>query len=253
MTAPLIATFGGGTDSTAMLLGMADRGVRPEAIVFADTGSEQRHTYAHLGVMQAWCERVGFPRITVVKQTDLQGEQASLETQCLKNRTLPSLAYGFKGCSLKMKRRPSDNWVAQQQFAIDAWDGGLKVVKAIGFEAGEERRAKIEDHKRYEYVYPLIEWGWDRDDCIARIAQEGLQQPGKSSCFFCPSMKRPEIIQLHRNDPELFWRAIAMEDNAQENLGSVRGLGRYFAWRDMAGGTGPQLFASVELACECGS
>ena len=36
----LVVSFGGGTNSTAMLVGMSERGIIPDAILFADTGGE---------------------------------------------------------------------------------------------------------------------------------------------------------------------------------------------------------------------
>ena len=47
--------------------------------------------------------------------------------------------------------------------------------------------------------------------CIRDRALEaaGLPQPGKSSCFFCPSMKREEIMLLKEQHPDLYARAIA--------------------------------------------
>jgi len=42
-----VVSFGGGTNSTAMLVGMWERGERPDAILFADTGGEKPHTYQH--------------------------------------------------------------------------------------------------------------------------------------------------------------------------------------------------------------
>jgi hypothetical protein len=38
---PLIVTWGGGVNSTAMLVGMKQRGIRPDRILFADTGGEK--------------------------------------------------------------------------------------------------------------------------------------------------------------------------------------------------------------------
>lgn len=34
----MMVSYGGGTNSTAMLIGMVERGERPDAILFADTG-----------------------------------------------------------------------------------------------------------------------------------------------------------------------------------------------------------------------
>lgn len=92
--------------------------------------------------------------------------------------------------------------------------------------------------KKYENRYPLIEdWHWSRDDCIRVIEEENLPLPGKSSCFFCPSMKGHEIEALKRQHPDLYQRAIAIEENAMPNLTKVKGLGRSyvdenrFEWR----------------------
>ena len=63
----------------------------------------------------------------------------------------------------------------------------------------------------------------------------GLPQPGKSSCFFCPSMRAEEIIDLREHYPDLFRRALAMEDNARANLKTVQGLGRNYSWRERFG------------------
>ena len=59
----------------------------------------------------------------------------------------------------------------------------------------------------HTYAYPLMEWGWDREACIRAIEAAGLPQPGKSSCFFCPSMRAEEIIDLR----EHYWRMTAIK------------------------------------------
>ena len=56
--------------------------------------------------------------------------------------------------------------------------------------------------------------------------------PGKSSCYFCPASTKPEIDELKAKHPALYARALAMEDNAMDNLKSVKGLGRRFSWRE---------------------
>ena len=94
------------------------------------------------------------------------------------------------------------------------------MVKFIGYDAGESYRSDkvllgdLADPK-YSKWYPLMEWGWDRAACLQAIEDAGLPQPGKSSCFFCPSMRAEEIIYLRDHHPDLFRRAIALEDNAR--------------------------------------
>jgi len=48
----LCVSFGGGTNSTAMLIGLWERGIRPDFITFEDTGGEKPHTYKHIEDMQ---------------------------------------------------------------------------------------------------------------------------------------------------------------------------------------------------------
>lgn len=43
-------------------------------------------------------------------------------------------------CSLKHKVAPQEKFCRHYQPCIDAWEKGEKVVKFIGYDAGEERR-----------------------------------------------------------------------------------------------------------------
>ena len=42
-----VVSYGAGTNSTAMLIGLHERGERPDLILFADTGGERPETYRH--------------------------------------------------------------------------------------------------------------------------------------------------------------------------------------------------------------
>lgn len=106
---------------------------------------------------------------------------------------------------------------------------------------------RVHECVRYRKRYPLIEYGMDRDACIDTIRSVGLRQPGKSSCFYCPSLKKKEIAAL---SPEEQGLSLAMEANARPNLTSVKGLGRNFAWSDFLSGL-PVIQPTGELPCEC--
>lgn len=210
----IVASFGGGVNSTAMLIGMHERGERVDLILFADTGGEKPHTYEHILTMTHWLVERGMPPITTVSR-----EAETLESDCLKRKALPGVAYGVKSCSDHFKMRPQRDYLKAH--------GIVPTVKLIGFDAGEAYRAKEIEGNRY----PLIEWDWARDECVEAITRAGLPQPGKSSCFFCPNMKKPEIFLLRQQYPDLATRAVAMEKNAE--LTAVKGLGRSFAWGDL--------------------
>lgn len=224
-------SFGGGTNSTALLVGLWEKGIRPDYITFADTGGERPHTYRHIEDMQKWLKKIGFPAIKIVKKVDKHGDVLTLEQNCLNQNMLPSLAYGFKGCSHKYKIAPQDKYFNNVPEVKAVFKGGGKVTKLIGYDADEDRRATIKDDANYNYNYPLIDWGWTREDCIEAISRAGLPQPSKSSCFFCPANKVNEIREMAALYPGLIARAIAMEDNAE--LTQVKGLGRSFAWSNV--------------------
>lgn len=215
---PLVVAYGMGVDSTAMLVGLRERGIRPDLILFADTGSEKPETYAYLPTINAWLRSVGFPEVEVVRyvpQRPRNGFYDSLHTNCLVNETLPSLAFGYGKCSLKWKREPQDKRVRAWEPAREAWAAGLKVVKAIGYDNGpaDARRAKDapETDDEYRFWYPLREWGWDRRECERQIRAAGLPVPMKSACFMCPSSKPEEIDWLMANHPELVETIVEME------------------------------------------
>lgn len=180
------------------------------------------------------------PEITRVYKATKDGRRLTLEDECLKSNTLPSIAYGFKRCSLKHKIGPQEKFCNNYPPCREVWNSGKKVVKFIGYDAGEYYRSDkvllrdLADPK-YSKWYPLMEWGWDREACVRAIEAAGLPQPGKSSCFFCPSMRAEEIIDLRERYPDLFRRALALEDNARANLKTVRGLGRNYSWKERFG------------------
>jgi hypothetical protein len=240
---------------------MYDHGKRPEyrpdMITFADTGNEKKETYQYLPVMNAYLKSVGFPEITVINYEPSwtkNGDYYTLEQNCLVNRTLPSLAFGFKKCSNKWKITPQNKYREQQPMCQQAWAAGLACIVAIGYDAGPKdscRSWDITDDEHYEYCYPLIELGWDRDRdrCIAEIQAEGLPGyetdhggkwlkkggvPVKSACWYCPSTQPEELVAFSKTEhgQEYLRAIIRMEKNAAPNLTTIEGL-----WRNGVKGT----------------
>ncbi|MBF0321218.1 MAG: hypothetical protein HQL01_15600 [Nitrospirae bacterium] len=62
-------------------------------------------------------------------------------------------------------------------------------------------------------TFPLYESGIDRDGCIDIIKSEGLDVPPKSGCYICPFTKKSEFYQMKRLQPDLFLKAMYLEDN----------------------------------------
>jgi hypothetical protein len=261
---PLGVAYGLGVNSTAMLVEFSRRGIRPDLVLFADTGGEKPETYAYLPVIQKYLARVAFPQVVTVRYVPKWASYHTLEGQCLHTGTLPSLAYGGKSCSMKYKCQPQDRYILQKYPPAVMVKRGQKVVRAIGFDASEERRTYAhvvkaigldagEDHRKtwarsdpskatrpsrqqwldqhfFAYWYPLMDWGFDRSRCETVIRGAGLPVPMKSACYFCPASKKQEIVWLQEHHPQLLERALTIERNAQPKLITVKGLGRSFSW-----------------------
>ena len=238
--------YGAGVDSTAMLVLLHREGIRPDLITFADTGGEKPETYEQVDLMNSWLQQIGWPLIEVCKLRTTRVYD-DLAGNCLDNETLPSLAMGKKGCSVKWKQGPQDNflkgvnakWGSLENlpsnaanyapvhpFWTESQETGRKIVKLIGYDNGKAdiRRSgkmKTED-KDFIYNYPLQDVGWAREQCIQAIESEGLQVPVKSACWFCPASQKWELFWLAGKHPELLMAALEIEHKAM--------LGKHSHW-----------------------
>ena len=224
---PLIVPFGGGVNSTAMILRAIEKGIRPDLIIFSDTGGEKPETYEWLDSFGDWLKE---NHDMTIERTAY--EKFTLEEDCLEKNKLPALAYGFKQCSLKYKAQPAQKFI--NKFYNKRWcnKNDMFPVKWIGYDLDEEHRIK----KNYGdnlvnnsyFQYPLVDWEMDREACVDLIKAHGFEPPLKSACFFCPATKKHEIDWLEENHPELLQRALDMENNAE--LTTMKGLGRNYSW-----------------------
>lgn len=200
--------FGGGLNSTAVIIECRNRGVRPDWILFADTGSEMPGTLEHVERMRVWCE--DWQQVTTVRWIRKEGHHEPLHENCLRTGYLPSKAYGHAGCTSKWKIQPMEKWRKQNGFDKGAF--------AVGYDAGENRRitsaCKRGDDPEMTAWYPLVAWGIDRDGCESICKKENISV-GKSSCFMCPNLRKNEWESLRLGHPDLFDVALAIEDKAK--------------------------------------
>lgn len=251
MTVSIVA-YGGGTNSTALLCGMVEREEPPpHVILMGDTGGEWPHTYRHREIVNEWLLRVGYPPVQMLRRSRRDKSWVPLEDECVSKNMLPSIAYGYKSCSQKYKIEPQDKFCNNDPRLREEWAAGRLITKYIGYDFGEVRRARFGQDGKYKFRYPLIDWEWKREDCVAAIQRHGLPLPGKSACFFCPSSRKPDIEGLRDRHPELLERALRMEAGAK--LTKVKGLGRRFAWRDFVSGlpTPDRTAGELDTACGC--
>jgi len=247
-----LVAYGGGVNSTAMVVELVRRGEMPTAVLFSDTGGEKPATYEYMALFNDWLKRNAAQELIVLKKG---GRQETLEENLLRAKSLPSLAYGFHRCAQEFKIQPMDKWRNNFPPARELFARGEKIEKCIGYDAGEAHRAKRANEQNDPKEirrYPLIEWDMGRSECIAAITAAGLPPPPKSSCFFCPASKPSEVLKLAADHPDLFARAVAIERNAETH--SVAGLGRNFSWESLVRADAAQLKLfnhAPAIACAC--
>ena len=141
-----MVSYGGGANSTALLIGLHQHRIPVDLILFADTGAEHPHTYAYLDVMDDWLKDHGMPPITRVYKTTRDGKRLTLEDECLQSCSLPSIAYGFKRCSLKHMQREIQSQLQDKGI-------GTKAQQALKLQHEQcklERKTKSREQKEAE-------------------------------------------------------------------------------------------------------
>jgi 3'-phosphoadenosine 5'-phosphosulfate sulfotransferase (PAPS reductase)/FAD synthetase len=188
-------SFGGGVNSVAMYLYLADQGADFEA-VFVDHGCDWPETYQYFAGFQWWLKANGYRPITILRPS-VQGS-SNLYDHCMKHKMVPS--FMSRWCTDKFKVR-----VLQSYYKAPAWE-------LIGIDAGESHRARIQVRKDIESRYPLVEAGIDREDCKKIIRRHGLPVPIKSGCYICPFQRKSQWRELRTKHPCLFQRAVDLEE-----------------------------------------
>ncbi len=248
-------SYGGGTDSTGLCLAAYERKIRPDLIVVADTGSERPEFYTFLDVFDAWLQKVGWPRLMVVRWVRADGTFLPLHEWCERMGQLPSAAYGMAGCTTKWKQQPVDKAIVAHPGVQACHAAGEPVERWVGYDANEGRRAaalaRKPDANLWRWRAPLIEWNLDRAACRALIARHGLPQPGKSACWLCPHASAAEVRRLAQSHPDLLARALSIEKGAAGYNREMKGLGRRWSWADAV--AQPDLpFVQLEPDMPCG-
>jgi len=201
-------SFGGGVNSTALLLLLTDHGEEFETI-FVNHGGDYPETYAYVDYLRDQ----GFEITEIIP--DVEGYH-TIYDYSMKCRILPS--FRFRWCTDKFKVRPMLKYIQ------------TPCVEYIGFDYDEQKRTtSLDGKKQYNnkeskeklpaitYRYPLIDAEMNRDDCINLIKDHGLKVPQKSGCWFCPFMHKLEVRELFLNHRDLYDKALKMEENCMKD------------------------------------
>lgn len=210
-------SYGGGVQSTAMLVLAARRLIDFEVALFANTGDDSEHpaTLAFVrDVAMPWAERHGIEVIELQKRRK-DGTPETLYGRMVRPGSasmpipvrLSSGAPASRSCTAEFKARVLAKWRKEQGATPED-----PAVVAIGISTDEVQRADAGKAEAWERIeYPLLDLAMSRAACQVLIADAGLPVPPKSACWFCPWKNRASWMDLKRESPELFDRSVALE------------------------------------------
>ena len=183
-------SFGGGINSTAMIIMLVEQGWHGE-IIFSDTGCEWPETYCYMDYFEKeWLAPRGLP-VTVLKGMPWhrKSQGRSLIEYCEYGHVIPMMA--VRWCTIGWKINPVEKYAGKTLIGI----------------------AADEAHRQKDRMCPLCDEGITRHGCIDIIKTAGLDVPQKSGCYICPFMRKAQWRELWSRHPELYARAEAIEAN----------------------------------------
>ena len=255
-------SFGGGVQSTAMLVLAAEKRIDYALALFCNVGDDSEHpdTLAYVrDHSQPYAEAHGIDLVTL-RKTKRDG---SLETVYSRvndaNESIgipvrmSSGAPASRHCTIDFKVRLIAKELKRRGATKDA-----PATVALGISIDEYHRMRSESGIPHEVLdYPLIDARISRKDCLRIVRGAGLPAPPKSSCWFCPYHTVAAWSQMREDRPDLFAASVAMERRInvkREALGQNR---VFFSSRlkplDLAiSEPQPRLFRDDDAACDIG-
>ncbi|WUH01926.1 phosphoadenosine phosphosulfate reductase [Streptomyces violaceus] len=217
-----VISYGGGVQSTALLVLAVQREIDFSTFLFANVGDDSEHpaTLAYIrDIAVPYASGAGLD-IHELKRRRRDGTTETLMERLNRpgTRSIPipvrmaNGAPGRRNCTADFKIKVIGRWLRDHGATPDH-----PAVVGIGISLDEIHRANRRRSEAYEEVeYPLLDLGLRRSDCERIIATAGLPVPPKSSCFFCPFRTVDAWRHQRRHEPELFAVSMRLEETINE-------------------------------------
>lgn len=222
----LVLSLGAGVQSSTLALMAASGELEemPECAIFADTGDEPASVYAWLD----WLEKqLPFPVLRV--SAGVLSDEACRVRMSAKSGlsymkpALPvfymgdHIGIGGRQCTMNHKIDPIRKKLRELH-------QGRGVVQWIGISMDEVIRMKPSRDSWCVNVWPLIDRGMTRRDCLKWMEAKGYPKPPRSACVYCPYHSNAEWRRLRDEEPQEFARAVAFEKRLQSAAAQATAL-----------------------------
>lgn len=257
-----ILSFGAGVQSTTLLLMACFGDIKkPNHIIFADTGWEPREVYNHLDWCIKIAKKHNM-NIEIVSNGNIRNDILFGKEQGKLFASIPFFTYTstpiiaenielddnqytlfefdyeeteiVKGYEYKkgMVRRQCTNEykIIPIRKACRRFVGlehgqrskDININLLMGISTDEIQRVKPSKEKYITHVYPLIDKGFSRNDCLNYVKNKGFNLPPKSSCIGCPFHNDAMWKDMKINDKES-WQDAVLIDKQIRNLPRFKG------------------------------
>ncbi len=212
-----VISYGGGVQSTALLVLAAQAKIDFRTFLFCNVGddSENPETLEYVRtVAMPYAQASGLDLIEL--QRTRFGEPETLYQRLTRPgsrsigipvRMAGSGAPGNRACTDDFKIKVVAKWIREHGATIEQ-----PALVGLGISLDEFQRMRTDSGIAYEKLaYPLIDLRMDRQQCINIIRNAGLPVPPKSSCWFCPFHSLRMWQEMRDRQPELFQKACELE------------------------------------------
>tara|TARA_Y100000114_G_C11692954_1_gene294504 strand:- start:60 stop:884 length:825 start_codon:yes stop_codon:yes gene_type:complete len=214
-----VLSLGAGVQSTTLAL-MIEHGEIPmvDCGIFADTKGEPQNVYKHLD----WLEKqLSYP-IYRVTWRDLKQDIFDASRGMYKGFTAPFYTLSDQGkkgilrrqCTADYKIKPVTKKIRELlgYKKGERVKKGTKVELIMGISYDELFRMRENRLKYVQNIYPLVDKGIRRHNCLDWIKQKNYPQPPRSACTFCPFHSNLEWRKIKENKEE--WQEVVKMDKA---------------------------------------
>ncbi len=193
-----ILSYGGGVNTTALMVLLLKRRMPLDEAVFADTGAELPETYRNVRMAARYLKKRGIP-LRIVKSNN-----GTLLQTCKKRRVIPSQLWRWSTRDYKIT-------------PIHAYYRSLKthIQEYLGISYDEIERIKSSSLPYVTSSFPLVDEKMTRNDCLQLIRRAGLPAPAKSGCYFCPFNTEERWRYIWRNHRDLYLKAMRLEEQSK--------------------------------------
>jgi hypothetical protein len=222
-----IFSYGGGVQSTAVLVLASQGKVQYDHFLFANVGEDSEHPdtleyFKNVAMPFAEQHKLDLQEVRKYRKGEIETVRSRIFSTAKSvpiPMKMPSGAPGNRSCTMDFKIRVVDRWVNQNR------NGDGRLTVGLGISTDEIHRARTREPEEIykglikELEYPLIDMRLSRNDCQRLIADAGLPVPPPSSCYFCPFHSDVAWLELRVNRPDLFEDAVEIEKHLNDKKG----------------------------------